>query len=154
MPIRYNLISIPKTRSDKIDKKGELHYLLKVILLKHLNRIKKLPRYEEICYDEILINQNIYGAGYIPDVAFVNNSPAWIELETDPFNIFKKLTTLLYLYKLKPSFWPKQLIFGTVEPKNKEIYIRTFMQLIKLIKIKNINLYFINTEYKEVKLEV
>lgn len=137
-----SLDHIPSTKSDV----SENHYKLKKSLLEWLKnrRDQSVCDFISVYYDKRLVETP--GGGYEPDVAIVKREEqVWIESETNPLNVFNKLSYLAFLSEFKPIPWPSTLLFGIppIPPFYKEEYIRTFNCLSPLVRIK-VNLYAVD----------
>lgn len=149
MIVKYDLHDIPATMSDKSNKNNK-HYKLKKLLIEWLrdnSKIISVPVY----YEKRTIQ--IANYGYEPDLCCSETGKdyVWLEIETDPFNIFTKLTNLIFLTKFNSVNLPSVLIFGIEEPHNEEKYLETFKEIRDLLSINSVMLFFIDIKGYKVK---
>lgn len=155
MVIVYNLVHVPSTKSDGSDQGGE-HYRLKKIFIDWLREEQRelLKNFVYVIYDERMITFEEFELGYEPDAAIVRqkSGQVWIEIETDPLNVFRKLTVLMYLSKFGVRNLPVTLLFGIPPLSHLEQYTETFRELKKLNPVEDVRACVIHTPQKIVKL--
>jgi len=156
MVLKYDLFDIPTTKSDRSDNKRE-HYKIKKNLIEWLrDNTNIFHLFEYARYDECLISLSISGSSFYPDVAIFTSDKKqiWIEIETNPLNIFYKFVILSFLHKFKPSNYPDMLIFGILEPSDhiKENFLKTCNEIKKLTKIPVVMIYIVKSKDQIVRM--
>jgi len=92
--------------------------------------------------------------GYEPDAAIVRqkSGQVWMEIETDPLNVFRKLTMLIYLSKFGVRNFPATLLFGIPPLSHPKPYVETLRELKTLTPIEDVRACVLHAPQNIVKL--
>ena len=129
-------LSIRCTKSDKCGK-DDLHYRMKIIFLDWIDT--QCGGINLIEYDKMALKSEVDDINYQPDATiFDGENFLWVEVETDPFNVFFKFAKLLYLENTKLQSWPHTIFFAITPLKQWDCFLQTYARLRKVLKIKKI----------------